>query len=421
MECKINPHKGCCGVFVKAFKWTPVILISAIIIWSYYAYVVHLCIFSVQVEAARYILLILYHVIFLLFLWSYWRTVWTVPGKVPARYRLNYEQLEALENSESDSEQRHILDQIVIAKDLHVSMRTVQGSVRYCDRCGVIKPDRAHHCSVCGACVLKMDHHCPWVNNCVAFYNYKFFILFLFYGFFYCVYVALSSFKYFLQFWATSFDAPGQSKFHILFLFFVSSMFSLSLCSLLCYHIHLVINNRTTLEAFRAPVFRRGPDKKGFSLGRSMNLQEIFGDDWKVVMLPVFSSLGDGLSYPERLPDLEMGLKESERWDGEDEEENEERMPMLQQESNSVRTSVLLPNTESESEQDEDELMPGMLSASLSASHTRDTLGMAASHTRDTLGMAASHTQGTLVATLVPVDPDDKLANGQPNKTSIYS
>ena len=59
--------------------------------------------------------------------------------------------------------------------------------------------------------------------------------------------------------------------------------------------------------------FRRGPDKKGFSLGRSMNLQEIFGDDWKVVMLPVFSSLGDGLSYPERLPDLEMGLKESER------------------------------------------------------------------------------------------------------------
>ena len=43
-------------------------------------------------------------------------------------FRLNYEQLEALENSESDSEQRHILDQIVIDKDLHVSMRTVQGT-----------------------------------------------------------------------------------------------------------------------------------------------------------------------------------------------------------------------------------------------------------------------------------------------------
>jgi len=380
MECKMNPHRGCCGIFVKTFKWTPVILISAIIVWSYYAYVVHLCILSVQGNAVRYILLALYHVIFFLFLWSYWRTVWTSPGKVPSRYRLTYEQLEKLENSETDSEQRHILDQLVIEKDLHVSMRTIQGSVRYCDRCTVIKPDRAHHCSVCGSCVLKMDHHCPWVNNCVAFNNYKFFILFLFYGFFYCVYVALSSFKYFLQFWASTFDAPGQSKFHILFLFFVSAMFSLSLCSLLCYHIHLVINNRTTLEAFRAPVFRRGPDKKGFSLGRSLNLQEVFGDDWKVVMFPVFSSLGDGLSYPERLPDVEMGLKDNDRWDGD--LEIDEMMPMLQQ-NDTPHDMTTTIHTESESEE-EDLMIPG-----LAPSHTQDLMmlpgGLASSHTADTL------------------------------------
>jgi palmitoyltransferase len=98
--------------------------------------------------------------------------------------------------------------------------------------------------------------------------------LFARYGLVYCLYVALTSLKYFLQFWrdvgkgagaeedgaagrGAGLDVlSGHGQFHILFLFFVSSMFSISLCSLLGYHIHLVLHNRTTLEAFRAPVFR---------------------------------------------------------------------------------------------------------------------------------------------------------------------
>ena len=55
-----------------------------------------------------------------------------------------------------------------------------------CKKCNCVKPPASHHCSVCGRCIARMDHHCPWVNNCVGFYNQKFFLQFL-------VYVALGS------------------------------------------------------------------------------------------------------------------------------------------------------------------------------------------------------------------------------------
>ena len=47
--------------------------------------------------------------------------------------------------------------------------------------CNIFKPERCHHCSVCNRCVLNMDHHCPWINNCVGFWNRKYFLLLLIY------------------------------------------------------------------------------------------------------------------------------------------------------------------------------------------------------------------------------------------------
>ncbi|XP_051698563.1 palmitoyltransferase ZDHHC2 isoform X2 [Oryctolagus cuniculus] len=183
------------------------------------------------------------------------------------------------------------------ARDLPIYTRTMSGAIRYCDRCQLIKPDRCHHCSVCDKCILKMDHHCPWVNNCVGFSNYKFFLLFLAYSLLYCLFIAATDLQYFVKFWTNGLP-DTQAKFHIMFLFFAAAMFSVSLSSLFGYHCWLVSKNKSTLEAFRSPVFRHGTDKNGFSLGFSKNMRQVFGDEKKYWLLPIFSSLGDGCSFP---------------------------------------------------------------------------------------------------------------------------
>uniref|UniRef100_T1P940 Palmitoyltransferase n=1 Tax=Musca domestica TaxID=7370 RepID=T1P940_MUSDO len=290
---KATPCAGC----MKAIKWIPVIFIASVIAWSYYAYVVELCVLSIESIFEKVIFLLFYHIISLLFFWSYWNTVFTPVGTVPSNWRIPEAEIERLFRAENQEQQKRVLE--YCARDLPVTNRTLNGSVRFCDKCRIIKPDRCHHCSVCGTCVLKMDHHCPWVNNCVNFTNYKFFVLFLGYALLYCLYVALTSLEYFIRFWKGELSSGGMGRFHILFLFFVSVMFAISLVSLFGYHIYLVIMNRTTLEAFRAPIFRvGGADKNGFNLGKLANFQEVFGDNWKLWFIPVYSSDGDGLQYP---------------------------------------------------------------------------------------------------------------------------
>lgn len=50
-----------------------------------------------------------------------------------------------------------------------------------CKKCISPKPPRTHHCSVCDRCILGMDHHCPWLNNCVGYFNARYFYLYMVY------------------------------------------------------------------------------------------------------------------------------------------------------------------------------------------------------------------------------------------------
>ena len=49
-----------------------------------------------------------------------------VAGDIPKRFSLTADELDSVEGSESDEQQRQLLEQIVIDKDLPVAMRTIQ-------------------------------------------------------------------------------------------------------------------------------------------------------------------------------------------------------------------------------------------------------------------------------------------------------
>ncbi|KAF4532898.1 hypothetical protein B566_EDAN001502 [Ephemera danica] len=301
METTRYKAKGPCFQCLEIIKWIPVLFIVTVVVWSYYAYVFQLCYLTVSSIVEKVFYLLGFHVLFVIFMWAYYQTIFTDIGHVPAEFKLPPGDVEKLQQAESEEAVRQVLERF--AQNLPITNTTMIGAVRYCEKCHHIKPDRTHHCSVCGQCVLKMDHHCPWVNNCVAFKNYKFFILFLGYALLYCLFISLTSLKYFISFWQGHLE--GMGRFHILFLFFVAVMFAISLGSLFCYHCFLVLKNRSTLEAFRAPIFRSGPDKDGFSLGAYNNFQEVFGDTKSMWFLPMFSSLGDGVQYPTRSQQLQ--------------------------------------------------------------------------------------------------------------------
>ncbi|XP_028903966.1 palmitoyltransferase ZDHHC20 isoform X3 [Ornithorhynchus anatinus] len=300
----------CCQ---RSLAWVPVLFIALVVAWSYYAYVVELCLFTIIFTGEKgkaVVYLVVFHLSFVMFVWSYWMTIFTSPASPSKEFCLSKSDKEQYEKEERQESQHEILKRV--AKDLPVYTTTASRAIRYCERCQLIKPDRCHHCSACDICVLKMDHHCPWVNNCVGFSNYKFFLLFLMYSLLYCLFVATTVLQYFIKFWTlcrrkSAENCPKNelpdthAKFHVLFLFFVAAMFFISILSLFSYHCWLVGKNRSTIEAFRAPTFRNGPDKNGFSLGCGKNLREVFGDEKKYWLLPVFTSLGDGCNFPTRL------------------------------------------------------------------------------------------------------------------------
>lgn len=169
-----------------------------------------------------------------------------------------------------------------------------------CGTCKFQRPARSKHCSICGYCISKHDHHCIWINQCVGYSNYKFFLMFILSHSIVCTYAGIVGFFIFMSIIkkeklltavftdssGNSFDSTWGVIFQFLLQQFPAFMFVVILCLLMglvlggffIYHLLMAGSNSTSSERvkkLRLP--NEGSDVVNiYNLGFIQNLKEIY-------------------------------------------------------------------------------------------------------------------------------------------------
>lgn len=101
-----------------------------------------------------------------------------------------------------------------------------------------------------------MDHHCPWINNCIGFWNRKYFILLLCYVLLitYTTVVTMAYDFYQAIVWGfnnkffSSNDPKLSNNIMIMISFILDCIVAVLMTAFLKFHIMLASDNKTTIE-----------------------------------------------------------------------------------------------------------------------------------------------------------------------------
>jgi hypothetical protein len=91
-----------------------------------------------------------------------------------------------------------------------------------------------------------MDHHCLWINNCIGFYNYKYFINMLIYVSLLLLLVTFTYTECYLD--ASSGHTNGVKLYLIAVTFILSTTLTLIVITFMFFHFWLIYQNKTTIE-----------------------------------------------------------------------------------------------------------------------------------------------------------------------------
>ncbi|KAL6007961.1 hypothetical protein ACLOJK_033466 [Asimina triloba] len=268
-----------------------ILLVAAIVGVSYYAIVVTnygpaLIRGGIDTVIALCVL-IPFHGLLVMLLWSYFSVVLTEPGAVPPNWKPA--------TDEEIGETAPLTSLEVDGSIASVSPDLAQRGIRYCRKCNQIKPPRCHHCSV----FLDLSYvEAAKLNAWVGPLPY--------------VHVSHDEIVETLE--GGNLNArPGFDFLNMarclwnlecsILMYVLNLAFTLSVLGFLIMHISLVMANTTTIEAYE----KKTTPKWRYDIGRRKNFEQVFGADRKYWFIPGYSEedlrnmpVLRGLEYPSR-------------------------------------------------------------------------------------------------------------------------